>query len=69
MDGGAWWAIVHGVAKGRTRLSDFTFTFTMQYMGLQRVGHDWVTFTRHNSEIRVPFANHASLDCLIVKWR
>ena len=26
MDGGAWWAAVHGVAKGRTRLSDFTFT-------------------------------------------
>ena len=26
MDGGAWWATVHGVAKGRTRLSDFTFT-------------------------------------------
>ena len=27
MDGGAWWAAVHGVAKSRTRLSDFTFTF------------------------------------------
>ena len=27
MDGGAWWAAVHGVAKRRTRLSDFTFTF------------------------------------------
>ena len=26
MDGGAWWAAVHGVAKSRTRLSDFTFT-------------------------------------------
>ena len=25
MDGAAWWAIVHGVAKSRTRLSDFTF--------------------------------------------
>ena len=24
MDGGAWWAAVHGVAEGRTRLSDFT---------------------------------------------
>ena len=28
MDGGAWWAAVHGVTKSRTRLSDFTFTFT-----------------------------------------
>ena len=27
MDGGAWWAAVHGVAEGRTRLNDFTLTF------------------------------------------
>ena len=27
MDGGAWWAAVHGVLKSWTRLSDFTFTF------------------------------------------
>ena len=27
MDGGAWWAAVHGVAKSRTRLRDFTLTF------------------------------------------
>ena len=27
MDGGAWLAVVHGVTKSRTRLSDFTFTF------------------------------------------
>ena len=27
MDGGAWWAAVHGVTKSRTRLSDFIFTF------------------------------------------
>ena len=27
MDGGAWWATVHGVARSRTWLSDFTFTF------------------------------------------
>ena len=26
MDGGAWWATVHGVAKSRTRLSDSTST-------------------------------------------
>ena len=30
MDRGAWWATVHGVAKSQTRLSDFTFTFTMK---------------------------------------
>ena len=27
MEGGAWWATVHGVAKSQTRLSNFTFTF------------------------------------------
>ena len=27
MDGGAWWAAVHGVKKSRTQLSDFTFIF------------------------------------------
>ena len=27
MDGGDWWAAVHGVAGSRTQLSDFTFTF------------------------------------------
>ena len=27
MDGGTWWAAVHGVAKSQTQLSDFTFTF------------------------------------------
>ena len=27
MDGGVWWAAVHGVTKSQRRLSDFTFTF------------------------------------------
>ena len=27
MEGGAWWAAVHGVATSRTRLSDFTLNF------------------------------------------
>ena len=29
MDRGAWWAAVHGVAKSRTGLSDFTFTCSL----------------------------------------
>ena len=28
MDGGAWWATVHGVTKSWTRLNEFTFTYT-----------------------------------------
>ena len=35
MDGGAWKAAVHGVAEGRTRLSDFTFTI---HFSLSRIG-------------------------------
>ena len=35
MDGGAWWAAVRGVAKSRTLLSDFTFTF---HFSLSRIG-------------------------------
>ena len=31
MDGGGWWAAVPGVAKSRTRLSDFNFTFTFMH--------------------------------------
>ena len=31
LDGGAWQATVHGVAKSQTRLSDFTFTFTFTF--------------------------------------
>ena len=30
MDGGAWWATVHGVTQSQTRLSDFTFTFNFK---------------------------------------
>ena len=33
MDGGAWKAAVHGVAKSRTRLSYFTFTFHFSRIG------------------------------------
>ena len=33
MDGGAWWAAVRGVAKSRTRLRDFAFTFSLSCMG------------------------------------
>ena len=37
MDGGAWKAAVHGVAEGRTRLSDFTITFHF-HASLSRIG-------------------------------
>ena len=35
MDGGAWWATVHGVTKSRTQLSHFTFTFHLHRSEVQ----------------------------------
>ena len=45
MDGGAWRAAVHGVAKSRTRLSDFTVTFLVPQMvkNLPAMQETWVT--------------------------
>ena len=42
MDGGAWWAAVHGVARSRTRLSDFTFTFHFHAMEEEMASHSSV---------------------------
>ena len=44
MDGGAWRAAVHGVAKSRTRLSDFTVTFLVPQMvkNLPAMQETWV---------------------------
>ena len=42
MDGGAWWAAVHGVARSRTRLSDFTFTFHFYALEQEMATHSSV---------------------------
>ena len=42
MHGGAWWAAVHGVAKSRTRLSDFTFTFHFHALEMEMATHSSV---------------------------
>ena len=42
MDGGAWWAAVHGVAKSRTRLSHFTFTFHFHALEKEMATHSSV---------------------------
>ena len=45
MDGGAWWAAVHGVAKSQTWLSDFTFNFHFHVLEKEMATHssvlDW----------------------------
>ena len=42
MDGGAWWASVHGVAKSWTRLSDFNFTFHFHALEKELATHSCV---------------------------
>ena len=42
MDGEAWWAVVHGVAKSWTRLSNFTFTFHFHALEKEMVTHSSV---------------------------
>ena len=42
MDGGPWWAAVHGVAKSQTRLSDFTFTFHFHTLEKEMATHSSV---------------------------
>ena len=39
MDGGSWWAAVHGVAKSQTRLSVFTFTFHFHALEKEMATH------------------------------
>ena len=42
MEGGAWWAAVHGVAKSQTRLSEFTFTFYFRALEKEMATHSSV---------------------------
>ena len=46
MDGGAWKAEVLGVAEGRTRLSDFTFTFHLHVLEKEMATHSSVVAWR-----------------------
>ena len=42
MDGGAWWAAVHGVAGSQPRLRDFTFTFHLHALEKEMAPHSSV---------------------------
>ena len=42
MDGGVWWAAVHKVAKSRTRLSNFAFTFHFHTLEKEMATHSSV---------------------------
>ena len=59
MDGGAWWAAFHGVAKSRALLSDFTFTFHFHF------SLSLFTFTFHFHALEKEMAAHSS----VLAWR
>ena len=42
MDGGDWWAAVHGIAKSWSQLSDFSFTFLFDALEKEMVTHSSV---------------------------
>ena len=42
MDGGTWWAAVHGVAKSQIQLRDFTFTFHFHAVEKEMATHSSV---------------------------
>ena len=46
MDGGAWCAAVHGVAKSQTQLSNFTFTFHFHALEGEMATHSGVVARR-----------------------
>ena len=46
MDGGVWWAPVHGVTKSRTQLSDFPFTFHLHALEKEMATHSSVLARR-----------------------
>ena len=50
MGGGTWWAAVHGVAKSRTRLNDFTFTFHLQALEKEMATHSSVPCLENPSD-------------------
>ena len=65
MDGGAWWAAVHGVSKSQKRLSDFTFTFHFHALEKDMATHSSVQSRTRLSDFTFTFHLHA----LEKKWQ
>ena len=77
MDGGAWWAAVHGVTKSQTRLSNFTFTFHFHALKKKMATHSSVLAWRipgteepgrlqsmGSRRVGHDFPFHSSLSCI-----
>ena len=76
MDRGAWWATVHGVAKSRTRLSNFTFKLwsraSLVAQRLKRLPGMWETWVRSlgwEDPLEKEIATHSSILAWRIPWR
>ena len=58
MDGGAWWATLHRVAKSWTQLSDFTFTFNEHTGLIFRM--DWLDILAVQQTLKSLLQHHSS---------
>ena len=77
MDGEAWWALVHGVAKSRTRLRDFTSTSTESQgaslvaqlvKNLPAMQETWVLSLVWEDLLEKEMATHSSILALKITW-
>ena len=72
MDGGAWWATVHGVVKSQTRLSDFFFTFRFHSLEKEMATHSSVLAWRipgMGSVVGCRLWGHTELDMTEATWQ
>ena len=72
MDGGAWWAAVHGVSKSQTRLSHFTFTFHFHALEKEMATHSSVLAWRSHgwrSLVGCRPWGHTESDTTEVTWQ
>ena len=63
MDREVWWATVHGVAKSRTRLSDFTYL-----KNLPTVQETWVQSLGQEDPLEKGMATHSSILAWRIPW-
>ena len=70
MDREAWQATVHGVAKSRTRLSDFTVTFLVPQMvkNLPAMQEIWVRFLGREDPLEKEMAIYSSILAWRIPW-
>ena len=66
MDRGAWWATVHGIAKGQTRLNDQHFTFIwnrLAYSYKILYNNTWEAIKGHHSSVEISSQLHCCFLC------